>query len=359
MKRLSAQLGAGSLVVAGALVLTVSAPALAVPARPMALDARAAVSAAATIPQIDFEDAIHADVGASVFDPARDQAVWVFGDALQIGDESEKQNLPHSEFGVQDPGSATLTILPGPYGHADSNGNTWQQVPDGLGTYFWPSDILLDGSSLWVFGASVNDSSGVVGDTEVAQFSAKTLAYDGITDLTALGAGRWGFGNAIPATGGGSWLIGTQNVCSGTNNCKAGAVFWIPPGAETDPASWQGTADAFPTSLDVGTIVSPVADGAAFLAFTKQGDEYGSNTIEELSAPSMTGPWQVSASWPTPATANCPAPPTVSDCKVLTYSVEAHPEDSAGDQLMLTYAVNGPTQYWLNQLDITYANVGA
>ncbi len=131
---------------------------------------------------------IQADLGASAFDPATGQQAWVFGDATQISGKSvvSGYGYPHSEFATEVPGSAVFIPQHGPYGYG------WQQVPNWPdGTYFWGGGLVADHGSLWLYGQRIRGASPftVTGDY-VARFSARTLAFEGITALPGWRAAR-------------------------------------------------------------------------------------------------------------------------------------------------------------------------
>lgn len=277
--------------------------------------------------------AIHSDDASSTELPDGEN-LWVFGDTTEVDGVSTVSGYgyPHDAFALQEPGSTTFQVLPGPYGYG------WQQVPNwSNGDYFWPSGLTVDGPTLYVFGEQVSGIS-VVTDA-VAQFSAATLTYQSITLLPT--AEDWG---GILWGQGGFWMPGTSNVsCTGATDCKTGVLAWVPTGDETDYTAWAVTPGVFPPALNTGTVISPVQTTTGYAVFTKEGDEYGSNSIEELTSASMTGPWTVSQIIPAP----CP-PGT------LTYGVEVHQnEPVSASQVLLTYAVNGKAQYWPDFVYVT------
>jgi hypothetical protein len=281
-----------------------------------------------------FSGMIHTDVAASVELPpgdfGSDVDLWIGGDTTQVAGMSVEgaDGYPHSAFVEQQAGTTNFITLGGKYGFGV------QQVPNwSNGDYFWASSAFVDGNELYVFGQQIQGLGDVIADA-VAQFSALSLDYQGVTLLPWTDS--WG---APVAGSGGFWMPGTSNVpCANATDCKTGDVAWVPLGDEMNPADWTVTAGVFPPSLNVGTAISIVPDvNGGYAAFTKEGDEYGSNSVEELTANSVLGPWTVSQIIPAPVPSGA-----------VSYSVQLHANEGgleAGQQL-LTYAVNGPTQYY-------------
>jgi hypothetical protein len=278
--------------------------------------------------QSDLAAAVHADVAASVPLPTGSD-LWVFGDTSQVNGHNMVGGFAHDSMATEY-APANFTMVPGHYGYKDTAGHQWQQVPDFSSTqFFWAEGVFLTGNTVWVPGVRV-DSSGTVHNTEMAEFNATTLAYVGVTQLP--GTEVWG---SSIATSTGHWLIGTRKVSSTDCNsfvtdCFAGDVAWVPNGDETDQSKWTITTGAFPTSLNAGQIISPVAVPGGYRAYTKQGDALGGTKIEELSASSMTGPWSLTGNtWPTTFPQGG-----------KTYGVRVHPEEFQQGFLLVSYAVN-------------------
>lgn len=277
--------------------------------------------------QSDLAATVHSDVTASVPLPSGSD-LWVFGDTSQVNGNNMVGGFAHDSMATES--LANFTMVPGHYGYKDTAGHQWQQVPNFSSTqFFWAEGVFITGSTVWVPGVRA-DSSGTVSNTEVAKFSAKTLAYEGVTQLP--GTEIWG---SSIATSTGHWLIGTRKQSSTdcdsfATDCFAGDVAWVPNGDETDQAKWTITTNAFPATLNAGAIISPVAVSGGYRAYTKQGDQYGGTQIEELSAPSITGPWTLTGrTWPT----TYPSGAT-------TYDVQVHPEEYQGSDVLVSYAVN-------------------
>jgi hypothetical protein len=79
--------------------------------------------------------AIGADVAPSVVLPSGSyagDALWVFGDTTKVNGVSTTGQFgyPHDAFAVQQPGTATWTVLPGHYG-TTYGGGPWQQARTG------------------------------------------------------------------------------------------------------------------------------------------------------------------------------------------------------------------------------------
>lgn len=271
--------------------------------------------------------AINADCATSDILP-NGQALWVFGDATSVNGVSTVSGYgyPHNEFALQTPGVASFDVLPGSYGYG------WMQVPNWSdGTYFWPSAVSVAGGTVYVYGERIQ-GLGTLVSNEVATFNASTLVYEGVTALP--GTQEWG---GVLHSSGGFWMVGTVNVTGG----KSGSIAWVPTGSETNQAGWSIAPNVFPVALDVGTIVSLIETATGYAAFTKLGDEYGSNSVIEMTSGSILGPWTTVQTWAAPVPSGC-----------LSYSVETHAGAPSG-QVLLSYAVNGSAQYSPDFLQVT------
>jgi hypothetical protein len=331
VKRFFSHVAVCGFLVLGLPLMTVAAPALAGTAKNHLTPLRTAPVV------IDFADAIHADVGDSVVLPGG-REVWDFGDATAINGKAV--GFPHFELALHTPGTRTISVLPGHYGPGK-----WQQAPDfGGGDYFWPGAMAVASGNLFVWGGKIHGlgpKAAPVGEA-VAEFSisGSTLRF---RSLTVISSATESWGSAIPAAGGGFWLMGTHQIrCQFGTDCKIGDVARVPAGKEANPGSWT-VRRVIPSGDNAGTVISVVpAAGGGFAAYTKQCDICGNGSlVEELIAPAMTGPWKLTSHrWKVRAPAHS-----------KTYSLYAHPADSHG-VLTLTYAVNGKAQYWLDQLNV-------
>jgi hypothetical protein len=306
MRRLISSL-LGAAVVAGALAL--SAPAGASTSPVTAYDAGIQV--------------IYSDTGASVALPGG-RTLWAAGDTLQVNHVATccAYGYPHNVLYTEARGSADFRPLPGRFGYG------WQAVPNWPdGTFFWPGGFLATATTVYLYGAEVRAPGTVVGDA-VAWFSASTLAFEGRVRLRS--AQMWS--NAVPAAGG-WWMFGTTGT-----SVKTGTVAWVPAGAQLSPRKWRITHGVMPGSLDVGTTLAVIHWQGAWYCFTKRGDAYFGNQVEELRASSPLGHWTLTGhTWP-----------ALSPPGTYTYSVEAHPQDG---WLLLSYAVGGdPSQMFLRFL---------
>src|SRR5262249_14092446 len=250
---------------------------------------------------------------------------------------------PHDELLVQSPGSASFRVLHGRAGYGV------QQVPNAAcppGGEWWPGGLLVYAGVIYDYGRCVSSSTFAPQAGAVARFDARTYAYQGLTLLP--GTEAWS--SPVPGAGG-WWITGTHRVPSVAcdyfaTDCAAGDVAWIPAGAQLAPARWRLYRDVIPAAANAGSVISAARSpaGAGYVAFTKQGDQWGGSLIEELAAPAMTGPWHLTGkTWP------AAAPPGAT-----TYSVQVHPfERMPAGTLLLTYAVNGGGQYWPDFLEVT------
>lgn len=327
----------------------VAAPARTAPAsHPVQRDAYQSTSA-----QYDagIAAAIHSDVGVSVVLPSGTD-VYMSGDVTQVGGISVTgpYGYPHGAFSVHVPGSTSWAVMQGAYGTSYGTGEKYQQVPNWAGgDYFWGSNLIVDNGMLWVFGQRISGSAGTIVSDEAAEFSLG--GPDGgpgpFVSITAIpGTDQWG-SPVWASDGSGFSMIGAHGVsCTGAVDCKVGDVAWVPAGDEANESQWSMTLGALPATLNAGTAVSPIATASGYAAFTKEGDKGGTDKIEELTAPSMTGPWTVSQTFPAPVPAGC-----------VSYSAQTHAEepDSAGS-IWVSYAVNGKapcSQYSLDFVSVS------
>jgi type II secretory pathway pseudopilin PulG len=299
--------------------------------------------------QANFASVISTDTASSTLLPNYQgngpAELYFTGDITEVDQNSTVgyYGNPHNGFVLEDPvGSADFQVLNGPYGTdydngAPTPGYTFQQVPNyPNGNQFWFSGGFVDQQSntLYVYGEDVQDETTVVGDA-FAQFNATTLAYEGITTWTSA-PGFMGWSSSV-AEPGGWWLFGMDSSsCVDATDCN-GHVAWVPQGDELDPSDWTITDGIFSASDGLGNQLDVVAaPGEGFLAYAKNCDACGNGSpIKELSAPAATGPWTLTGrSWATSAPA-----------AARTYSVQAHPDDSAPGTLLISYAVNGGGQY--------------
>jgi hypothetical protein len=299
----------------------------------------------------NFAAVINTDVASSVRLP--DGAELYFGgDVTAVNGVSTEgyYGYPHDAFITESArGSAAFTVVPGHYGTDYVNGVAtpgaqWQQVPNfSNGDYMWFSGGLVDGGTLYVYGEEVQ-GLGTVEAEAMAEFNATTLAYESTTVWTS-GAGDASGWSSSVAVRGGHYLIGMNSgTCVDATDCT-GDVAFVPAGQELNPAAWTITTGVFPASAGLGNQVSVVAaHGGGYLAYAKGCDVCGNGSpIKELSGQSLTGPWALTGrTWATSAPSGA-----------ITYSVQAHADDSAPGTLLISYAVNGGGQYYPNFFAIT------
>jgi hypothetical protein len=275
---------------------------------------------------------IRADGTASAVLPDG-RIIWTFGDTTAVRGVKTTgyYGYPHGSMATQIPGTLDFGMVPGRYG-VNYGGGPWQQVPNWPdGSWFWMYSPVVDDGMLYVLGVRVAAKAGgfIVLGSYAAEFDAVTLAYRGIT---ALPDGGWGA--AAPAAGG--WLVtgGRQVpgcVPGGGQDCKYGAVAFVPAGAMGDAGQWQVTADVIMPDLMPGTILAILPEAPGWRIFTKRGDAYLTNSIEALTAADPAGPWTLAGTWP--------APVNPGD---LSYGVQAHPEQEAPPgQVLVSYNVSG------------------
>jgi hypothetical protein len=270
--------------------------------------------------------AVSADVASSVKLPDGN-ILWAFGDTTEVNGVSVSgaDGYPHDSFAVQVPEQASFTMLAGPYGYG------WQQVPNwSNGDYFWANGMVVVGSTLYVYGDQVSGLS-VVGYA-VAQFSVSdnTITYQTITILT--GAASEGWSSVVPVSGGYD-LIGSRNTGGSgcLSDCITGDVAFAPTGDLATPADWTVTDAVFPSSLDLGNVISVTRSGSLYVAVTKRDDILGS-AIEVLTSSSLTGGWSIYGTDSITPTAGCSE----------TYSAELHPGEGApADEYLVSWANNG------------------
>jgi hypothetical protein len=294
----------------------------------------------------NFAGVINTDVTSSVALPDGTE-LYLGGDVTEVNGVSTVgyYGYPHDAF-ITEPvaGSASFTVVRGHYGTDYVNGVAtpgaqWQQVPNfSNGDYMWFSGGLVDGATLYVYGEEVQGLDTVEGEA-MAEFNATTLAYEGTTVWTS-GAGDASTWSASVPVSGGHYLVGMNSAtCVDATDCT-GDVAFVPTGDELNPSAWSVATSVFPSSAGLGNQVSVVtAPGGGYLAYAKGCDVCGDGSlIKELSAPGLTGPWTPTGrTWATSAPAGA-----------ITYSVQAHPEDSAPGTLLISYAVNGGGQYYPN-----------
>lgn len=309
-------------------LVTVPAGVVAVLSLTMNSAGTASASSPPTAAQYDaaIAAAVSADVASSVKLPDGN-FLWAFGDTTKVNGKSVSgpDGYPHDSFGYQVPEKASFTMLAGPYGYG------WQQVPNwSNGDYFWANGMVMDGSTLYVYGDQVSGFS-VVGYA-VAQFtvSGNSITYKTITLLT--GAGSEGWSSVVSATGGYD-LIGTRHT--GGSGCLAdcitGDLAFVPSGDLAKPADWTVTDAVLPPSLDLGNVVSVIKSGSLYVAVTKQDDILGS-AIEVLTSSSLTSGWTVYRTDVITPTSGCSE----------TYSAELHPGEGAPtNQYLVSWANNG------------------
>jgi hypothetical protein len=299
----------------------------------------------------NFAGVINTDVASSVRLPDGAE-LYLGGDVTAVNKVSTEGSYgyPHDAFITESaPGSASFKVVPGHYGTDYVNGVAtpgaqWQQVPNfSNGDYMWFSGGLVDGATLYVYGEEVQGLGTVEGEA-MAEFNATTLAYEGTT-VWASGAGDDSMWSASVPVSGGHDLIGMNSAtCVDATDCT-GDVAFVPSGQEMNPAAWTITTNVFPSSAGLGNQISVVAaSGGGYLAYAKGCDVCGNGSlIKELSAPSLTGAWTLTGrTWVTSAPSGA-----------TTYSVQAHPDDSAPGTLLISYAVNGDGQYYPNFFSIT------
>jgi hypothetical protein len=325
-------------------------PSRAQPAR----SASPAALAPETTAQLDAQfTAIRADGGASARLPDG-RVLWVFGDTLQAGSQpiclpgNCPFGYPHDTLAVQSaPGAQDLTPL-----HSGQDGyaagqfgySGYQYLPNGSdGSWLWAGALIAGASHVYVIcgriAATASGSFTVVG-LAVVEFSP-ALAYEGIVNTPAqtgaLGVEVWS--SAVRLAGGGYWLGGSDGA-----SVKQGDVAFVPPGDLMVPSKWQIHAGVIPQADQPGTAVAlRRTSTGTWQAFTKRGDAYGSNSVEELRAKAITGPWTVAKTWPAPVGAGD-----------VSYAVSLHPEQPApAGQVLLSYAVGGSfADYHLSFLQV-------
>jgi hypothetical protein len=299
----------------------------------------------------NFAEVINTDVASSVRLPSGAE-LYLGGDVTAVNEVSTVgyYGYPHDAFITESTrGSASFTVRHGHYGTDYVNGVAtpgaqWQQVPNfANGDYMWFSGALVDGSTLYVYGEEVQGLGTVQGEA-MAKFNATTLAYESTTVWTS-GAGDGSTWSSSVAVTGGHYLVGMNTQqCVDATDCT-GEVAFVPAGKELSPAAWTITTGVFPSSAGLGNqIAVTAAPGGGYRAYAKDCDVCGSGSpIKELSAPSLTGPWALTGrTWATSAPSGA-----------STYSVQAHPDDSAPGTLLISYAVNGGGQYNPNFMAIT------
>jgi hypothetical protein len=302
-----------------------------------------------TTSQLDSEfTSFGADVASSAL-LASGQVLWVGGDTLQDGQTTFcsptacAYGYPHDSFWLQSaPGSLTLTPVtravctsPGvpagclPYGI--------QEIPNNAdGTFYWPTGVVSTSSGIFVLCVHMSADSSTELGSAIAVFSTTTLDFDRIVNLPV--NDMWS--SAVRVSGG--WdLAGTDEPDAGSA-AKEGDTALVPVGDWQSPSKWTLHQGVIPVSDDPGTAIALSHTSAGWQAWTKLGDGYGSNSAEELTASSVTGPWTVTATIPLPY-----APGTI------TYSVMTHPEQPApAGQILLSYAVQG-TDSPYDQFDLS------
>jgi hypothetical protein len=285
-------------------------------------------STAPTAAQYDagIAAAVSADVASSVKLPDGN-FLWAFGDTTKVNGVSVSgaDGYPHDSFAIQAPEQASFTMLAGPYGYG------WQQVPNwSNGDYFWANGMVVDGSTLYVYGDQVSGLS-VVGYA-VAQFSVSdnSITYKTITLLTGAASEAWS--SVVPVSGGYD-LIGSRHTgASGClSDCITGDVAFVPASDLATPADWTVTDAVFPSSLDLGNVISVTKSGSLYVAMTKRDDILGS-AVEVLTSASLTSGWSVFATDSITPTAGC----------TETYSAELHPGEGAPtNEYLVSWANNG------------------
>jgi len=299
----------------------------------------------------NFARVINTDVASSVRLPSGAE-LYLGGDVTAVNGASAVgyYGYPHDAFITESArGSASFTVVHGHYGTDYVNGVAtpgaqWQQVPNfSNGDYMWFSGALVDGGTLYIYGEEVQGLGTVQGEA-MAKFNAKTLAYESTKVWTSGNGDASGWSSSI-AVQGGHYLVGMNSpTCVYATNCTGDLAF-VPAGQEMNPAAWTITTSVFPQSAGLGNQISVTAAASGgYLAYAKNCDVCGNGSpILELSAANITGPWTATGrTWATSAPSGA-----------STYSVQAHPDDSAPGTLLISYAVNGGGQYHPNFLAVT------
>lgn len=308
-----------------------------------AADQLAAFTTAAVTPPATagWAATVHADDGGSI--PLPDGSVlWTMGDTTYVNGKVICGQAPgqcafgpaHDSFVLQSPSGALTVLTCGscPFGY--------QQIPnESGGVFLWTNGGVVDGSTMYVFtdrvvvtGTGIFDFR-VVGSA-VAEFSASTLKYERTVNLPWIESI-----NSAVRTPYGWRVFGTSG------SPKQGDVAAVPFGKLATASAWNWHMGVFPVTDNVGTTVSAFVTGGTWYAFTKQGDVL-TDVITELTSTSPFGPWVATQSWTV-------TPPASGE---FTYSVEAHPEQSAGPgQVWLSYATNGgsDSDYHLTMMEVT------
>lgn len=274
-----------------------------------------------------YETALHgvvsADDGANVYDAARNQVVRFMGDVNQWP-------CAHGAVVVNTPGVPNFTLMHYAYG---CGLQAVQNRSDGV---YWYGGALATDNVIYNYGQRISTQGaacvfGCVVGVEVAEFDAKTLQLKALVPVT--GPAKYLSISDAVAWRGGHWLIGTAGT-----SVKTGKAIWIPNGDEADPAGWR-LYSTLPSSLNLGTVVSPYYSGTAWYAITKRSDLMGSY-LEELTAKCMAGcTWRVTgATWATFGS--------------VSYSAQIDSDPAPAGKLLVTYAENDKAWYGLHWLYI-------
>jgi hypothetical protein len=291
------------------------------------MSAGPAAAHAQTVPSASALDSEFAVVGGDDVSSALlpdGQVLWVYGDTLWAGSDTICSpsacgyGYPHDSFALQaSPGAAAITPDTDPslpYG--------LQRIPNASdGSFYWPDGAVAASGRVFVFCAHMSADGKTVLGPSLAVFGDDLIFQNMIT---LPGPDFWS--SAVRVSGG--WWLGGSSVPGTT---RQGDVAFVPAGDWLRPSKWTVHDGVMPAGLDVGATVALHRSAAGWQAWTKLGDAYGSNSVEELTAPAATGPWTRKTTIPAP----CPA-------GTVTYSVMLHPEQPApAGSILLSYAVNG------------------
>jgi hypothetical protein len=112
---------------------------------------------------------------------------------------------------------------------------------------------------------------------------------------------------------------------------------WVPFGDLATPGDWQLHDGAFPATLNAGAVIAVDNTGSGWVAYTKLGDEYGSNSVGRYSASAPAGPWSLTGTYPAPS---------VLQSGQITYDAQVHPDQpTSSGQVLVSVAENDSGAY--------------
>ncbi|MGB5617335.1 MAG: DUF5005 domain-containing protein [Desulfobacterales bacterium] len=262
--------------------------------------------------------------------------LWLFGDTF-LGTVRPDRSRPHATpmvrntFVVQ--GGDTLVTLHGGTGASPQAFVT----PQEKGSWYWPSDGLVEGNRLLVFLPRFTATGPGMWDwrwsgTDIGTFSLPELRLEKIT--AAVAVNRVIYGAALLKDADATYIYGVEDLQSAkhVHVAKAGSgrledawEYWDGERWTVDPLAskrlFSGAALQF----------SVIKTGDRYVLITSDNRNPFDSAIVAYVSPSPTGPWSLSSLLYRPPEAKG---------EIVAYNALAHPHLSPRDRLLLSYNLN-------------------